>query len=295
MTNEQATRRYFSVVFPGGVAFLGLCYGLKLAEDSAMFPAAVLYAAALVPIAVLLGLFWAHWRYMNEIDEFLRSIQVRGGVRCHRGRDDHCHRLGISGAFRRGAARSRSSASIRSSGSPIRLPLLSSACGPVACPEEQRSENCAASAAGRRRFWPTSLRSRGNRSTPSRPDATIRLSRSPSGSPGSSGCRSKQSSRTRGSSRLSAFRSPRTGYRRRALHSARTMPAAISAPATRWKPSSSLAEDQHRADGAEERDQVDEEARAVGADQLDAADIEDLRDQRGEEDRVERRSPSRAA
>lgn len=76
MTNAQATRRYFGVLIPGAIAFLGLSYGLKLAEDAAV-PSAVLYAAALLPIVVLVGAFWAHWRYMKEIDEFLRSIQVK--------------------------------------------------------------------------------------------------------------------------------------------------------------------------------------------------------------------------
>lgn len=77
MTNQQATRRYYAVLIPGMVAFLGLSFGLKVAENSDLFPAAVLYAGALLPIALMLGMFWAHWRYMNEIDEFLRSIQVK--------------------------------------------------------------------------------------------------------------------------------------------------------------------------------------------------------------------------
>ena len=77
MTNQQATRRYYTVLIPGMVAFLGLSFGLKVAENSDLFPAAALYAGALLPIALMLGMFWAHWRYMNEIDEFLRSIQVK--------------------------------------------------------------------------------------------------------------------------------------------------------------------------------------------------------------------------
>jgi hypothetical protein len=77
MTNEQATRRYFSVLIPGGILFLGLSYGLKLVGNAGLLPEAVLGGAALVPAALLVGMFWAHWRYINEIDEFLRSIQIK--------------------------------------------------------------------------------------------------------------------------------------------------------------------------------------------------------------------------
>ena len=77
MTNQQATRRYYTVLIPGMIAFLGASFGLKAAESSGQFPEAALYAGALLPIVLMLGMFWAHWRYMNEIDEFLRSIHVK--------------------------------------------------------------------------------------------------------------------------------------------------------------------------------------------------------------------------
>ena len=77
MTQEQASRRYFSVLIPAVIVFLAASYAIKLADTAAMLPPWALYAAAIVPIAALLGMFWAHWRYMNEIDEFLRSIQVK--------------------------------------------------------------------------------------------------------------------------------------------------------------------------------------------------------------------------
>lgn len=77
MTNEQATRRYFGVLVPAAVVFLGTSYGIKLIDGADLLPPAGLYAIALVPVAMLLSLFWAHWRYMNDIDEFLRSIQIK--------------------------------------------------------------------------------------------------------------------------------------------------------------------------------------------------------------------------
>lgn len=77
MTQEQASRRYLGVLIPATVVFLAASYGIKLADNAAMLPPPALYAVAIVPIAALLGMFWAHWRYMHEIDEFLRSIQVK--------------------------------------------------------------------------------------------------------------------------------------------------------------------------------------------------------------------------
>jgi len=77
MTQEQASRRYFSVLIPATIVFVAASYGITLADNAAILPPWALYAVAIVPIAALLGMFWAHWRYMREIDEFLRSIQVK--------------------------------------------------------------------------------------------------------------------------------------------------------------------------------------------------------------------------
>ena len=77
MTNEQATRRYFRALIPATIALLGFSYGIKLADNAGLLPALGLYAAALLPVASMLVQFWAYWRYIAEIDEFLRSIQLR--------------------------------------------------------------------------------------------------------------------------------------------------------------------------------------------------------------------------
>lgn len=78
MTNEQATRRYLGLVVPGAIAFVGVSFALRAADDASLLPPLALYAASIVPVGIMLGMFWAHWRYMSEIDEFLRSIQVKG-------------------------------------------------------------------------------------------------------------------------------------------------------------------------------------------------------------------------
>ena len=80
MTNEKATRRYFYALIPLMIAFVAASFGIMMVDDAALLPPAGLFAAALVPVALLLGAFWVHWRYMNEIDEFLRSIQINAAL-----------------------------------------------------------------------------------------------------------------------------------------------------------------------------------------------------------------------
>jgi len=78
MTNEKATRRYLSVLFPATIAFVGASWALKAADNADLLSPAATYAVSVIPVGIMLGMFWSHWRYMTEIDEFLRSIQVKG-------------------------------------------------------------------------------------------------------------------------------------------------------------------------------------------------------------------------
>ncbi len=77
MTNEQATRRYFMIFVPSMIAYAaGLLSTQWGAVHMGLQPTA-LYALAAVPIAAILSIFWAHWRFIKEIDEFLRMIQIK--------------------------------------------------------------------------------------------------------------------------------------------------------------------------------------------------------------------------
>ena len=78
MTSDQAMCRYLTVIIPAAIAFVGVSFVLKAADNANVLPLPALYAVSIVPVGIMLGMFWAHWRYMGEIDEFLRSIQVKG-------------------------------------------------------------------------------------------------------------------------------------------------------------------------------------------------------------------------
>ena len=65
--------------------------------------------------------------------------------------------------------------------------------------------------------------------------------------------------------------------------------------AMRWKGASAFAEDDHRQDGADDREQIDEDRGAVRPDDLDAARIAELGDDRGKEHHIDDAAPSRSA
>jgi len=77
MTTEQATRRYFQIFIPSMVGYLAGTLATIWAADHMDLPPFALYGLAGVPIFAMLCMFWGHWRFINEIDEFLRTIQIK--------------------------------------------------------------------------------------------------------------------------------------------------------------------------------------------------------------------------
>ncbi|MGI9464624.1 MAG: hypothetical protein ACR2OM_11820 [Aestuariivirgaceae bacterium] len=77
MTPEQATRRYFKIFIPSMIGYLAGSLGITWIADHVNLPPIVLHGLAAIPIAAMLSVFWAHWRFINEIDEFLRTIQIK--------------------------------------------------------------------------------------------------------------------------------------------------------------------------------------------------------------------------
>ena len=50
--------------------------GLAWLDKNASLPGALFVALTIIPIAALLSMFWLHWRFLQEIDEYLRQIQI---------------------------------------------------------------------------------------------------------------------------------------------------------------------------------------------------------------------------
>ena len=85
MTPERATGRYFKIFVPAMVGYMAGTLGITWAADNMSLPPVALYGLAVIPIVAILCSFWAHWRFITEIDEFLRTIQIKAvlfGVAC---------------------------------------------------------------------------------------------------------------------------------------------------------------------------------------------------------------------
>lgn len=78
MDVKPATRRYMRLFIPTMLLFLLASLGLAWLDRTTQTDNLVLAALAIVPIAALLSMFWLHWRYLRDLDEFLRQIQVKG-------------------------------------------------------------------------------------------------------------------------------------------------------------------------------------------------------------------------
>ena len=65
------------LLVPAMIVFIASTLGIVWAEDNLALPAAAFYALTMVPIAALLSTYWALWRFITEIDEFLRMIQIK--------------------------------------------------------------------------------------------------------------------------------------------------------------------------------------------------------------------------
>ena len=85
MTTEQANYRYFKAFIPSVAVYgVGTVSIFWLAENAAV-SSITQYVLALIPIVAIFFAFWAHWRFANDVDEFMRLIQIKGvifGIAC---------------------------------------------------------------------------------------------------------------------------------------------------------------------------------------------------------------------
>lgn len=85
MTPEQATYRYFKIFIPAMLVYVAGSVGTVWAADQSLLSPIALYGLAFIPVLAIICAFWAHWRFVIEVDEFLRLIQVKAilfGIAC---------------------------------------------------------------------------------------------------------------------------------------------------------------------------------------------------------------------
>jgi hypothetical protein len=77
MSSKQATTRYYGGLMVAVAVLVGSSLVIAWLDDNAGLPKEMLAALAVVPIAALLSMFWVHWRYLRQLDEYLRQLHVK--------------------------------------------------------------------------------------------------------------------------------------------------------------------------------------------------------------------------
>ncbi len=76
--NRVAEVRYLRRVIPAVIGFLACSFGLELAQGTTLVNGIPTYGLALIPVGLLLFVFWAFQRFLSEVDEFIRSVHRQG-------------------------------------------------------------------------------------------------------------------------------------------------------------------------------------------------------------------------
>jgi len=77
MTQRKAASRYMKRLIPATVVYLVGIFATSWANKTEALPQWSIYGLTLIPALAILVWMWAHWRYVHEIDEYMRSIQHR--------------------------------------------------------------------------------------------------------------------------------------------------------------------------------------------------------------------------
>jgi hypothetical protein len=78
MNMKSSFKRYMWVLIPAMMVYLVFTFGISWGEKNLGFSTGALYGLSVVPILAFLTGMWAHWRHVNELDEFLRDVQIKG-------------------------------------------------------------------------------------------------------------------------------------------------------------------------------------------------------------------------
>ena len=77
MDTKLAKKRYYrSFIISTGLYLIGMI-GVSLIRKYMDFPIYIIYGLTLVPILALLFGIAEHWRFVNSLDEYLRSRQIK--------------------------------------------------------------------------------------------------------------------------------------------------------------------------------------------------------------------------
>lgn len=78
MDMKNSFKCYMWVLVPAMVIYLVATISISWGEKNLGFSSGVLYGLASIPTLAMLVAMWAHWRHVNELDEYLRDVQIKG-------------------------------------------------------------------------------------------------------------------------------------------------------------------------------------------------------------------------
>jgi len=77
MTNKEALKRYFMVFVPSMAGYLISVFGVAAIIDEGDPVTVLTYILALIPAGFVFIFMWASVRYVSELDEFLKMLQIK--------------------------------------------------------------------------------------------------------------------------------------------------------------------------------------------------------------------------
>lgn len=77
MANKKARNRYFKVLVPAMIGYLASIFIIDGIIDNSANLSYLTYILALIPAVFVFIWVWSHARYVLELDEFVRFLQVK--------------------------------------------------------------------------------------------------------------------------------------------------------------------------------------------------------------------------
>lgn len=76
MRNKIATRRYFKIFIPSMLIYVLGVFGVSWAEKEGLISTPMIIVLSIIPALAILAWMWGHWRYVKELDEYIRALQT---------------------------------------------------------------------------------------------------------------------------------------------------------------------------------------------------------------------------
>ncbi len=74
--HKQAALRYRKVFVPSMTVYILSVFGISWANVASLLSPIAMYVLTIIPVLAIFAWMWAQWRYVKELDEYLRQIHT---------------------------------------------------------------------------------------------------------------------------------------------------------------------------------------------------------------------------